>query len=113
MRRCAPMQRLPVVSCVVMILAVAAGAAHATSVIRHVPADFPTIQSALSASTNGDIVLVAPGTYFEHLTIGPAQDGVALRSEAGPEVTIIDGQQTGRVINCIQVGSNTTIEGFS
>ncbi len=107
------MNRLPVSLGVVMIAAAAASFAHAAPVIRHVPADYPTIQAALNASTNGDIVLVAPGTYFENLTIGPAQNGVALRSEAGPEVTTIDGGQIGRVFDCNGVGSQTSIEGFS
>ncbi len=107
------MKRLPVSLGVVMIAAAVSSLAHAAPVIRHVPADFPSIQSALNASDFGDVVLVAPGTYFENLTIGSAHDGVALRSEAGPEVTIIDGQQLNRVINCLQVGSGTSIEGFS
>ena len=37
------------------------------SKINRVPADFPTIQAAIVASSNGDTVLVAPGTYFENI----------------------------------------------
>jgi parallel beta-helix repeat protein len=107
------MKRLPVSLGVVMIAAAVSGLAHAAPVIRHVPADYPTIQSALNASVFNDVVLVAPGTYLENLTIGPAQNSVVLRSEAGAEVTTIDGQQLDRVINCFQVGSATSIEGFS
>ena len=34
---------------------------------NRVPADFATIQAAIVASSNGDTVLVAPGTYFENI----------------------------------------------
>ena len=33
----------------------------------NVPSDFPTIQSAIESSTNGDSVIVQPGNYFENL----------------------------------------------
>lgn len=39
--------------------------AHASKL--YVPASFATIQSAILASTNGDTVVVSPGTYFENL----------------------------------------------
>lgn len=37
--------------------------------ILHVPASFPTIQSAVNAASPGDTILVAPGTYDEEITI--------------------------------------------
>ena len=39
-------------------------AVQATTI--EVPGDVPTIQGAITAATNGDTVLVAPGTYVEH-----------------------------------------------
>jgi len=33
----------------------------------HVPADYSTIQAAINAATNGDLVLVAENTYFENI----------------------------------------------
>ena len=49
-----------------LILAIAsAGIAGAT--IRQVPAQYPTIQAAITISQNGDTILVSPGTYFENI----------------------------------------------
>jgi len=54
-----------------------------------VPGQYPTIQQAIDASHSGDGVLVAPGTYFEGLSIFGKGD-LALVSEAGPGKTVID-----------------------
>lgn len=54
-----------------------------------VPEDEMTIQDAINASNNGDVVQVSPGTYFEHISYqGKA---ITVHSMAGPERTIIDG----------------------
>src|SRR4026208_1367670 len=44
-------------------------AVPAGAVTRNVPADYPTIQAALNASTAVDVIRVAPGTYVESLVI--------------------------------------------
>jgi hypothetical protein len=41
--------------------------ATANAVIRNVPSQYSTIQSAILACNNGDTVLVQPGTYFENV----------------------------------------------
>ena len=38
------------------------------SIIRNVPAQYSTIQTAINSSTHGDTVLVQPGTYTEHIS---------------------------------------------
>ncbi|MER7770606.1 right-handed parallel beta-helix repeat-containing protein [Kitasatospora sp. NPDC096140] len=46
------------------------GTAHATSRVRTVPTDYPTIQAAVDAAQPGDEIRVRPGTYREQLFVG-------------------------------------------
>ncbi len=55
--------------------------------VWHVPTDFPTIRAALEKASFGDSVLVAPGTYAEHLLRVPW--GVTLVGTHGPDSTAI------------------------
>ncbi len=69
--------------------------AGATTVARtasgtvHVPADYPTIQSAVDAAKPGSLVLVAPGVYHEAVTV--TSDDIVIRGEDRNK-TIVDGQ---------------------
>ena len=49
---------------------------------------FTSIQQGINAASAGDLVTVAPGTYYECVSL---KNGVNVASEQGPEVTIIDG----------------------
>ncbi|MEN3330718.1 MAG: serine protease [Blastocatellia bacterium] len=86
--------RVMVCWCILAFCALSAVEANATT--RRVPADYPTIQQAINASVNGDTVLVSPGTYVENINfLGKA---ITVTSEAGPQATIIDGNQLDAVV---------------
>ena len=83
---------------------------------------YSTIQDAVAAASNGDEIVVAPGTYTStqdgHVVNMPDQ-AVTLRSSdpTNPSVvnsTIIDGQNARRGLYCDSTTStNTIIEGFT
>ena len=59
----------------------------------HVPGDFPTIQTAITAARPGDLVLVAPGTYNEQIDfLGKA---ISVIGTAGAGETVIDASGLG------------------
>jgi nitrous oxidase accessory protein NosD len=63
--------------------------------VLHVPGDYSTIQAAIDAAVPGDTVLVAPGTYVERIRIYAKE--ITVESSGGPDVTTIDGNETGTV----------------
>ncbi len=50
-----------------ILLCVAVCSALMNAKILKIPAEYPSIQSAIYASVNGDTVVVSPGTYFEKI----------------------------------------------
>jgi predicted outer membrane repeat protein len=83
---------------------------HADTI--HVPANQPTIQAGIDAAMNGDIVLVAPGTYTENIDfLGKA---ITVKSTEGAEKTIIDGAQSGAVVIFLHgEDENSVLDGFT
>jgi hypothetical protein len=87
-------------------------ACPASAATIHVPADQPTIQAGVNAAAIGDMVMVAPGTYYEHYIV--MRSGVVLRSETGqPACVTLDAQHENRVFHCQGMSSRTKIEGFT
>ncbi|MHC4943446.1 MAG: hypothetical protein ACYTG7_10550 [Planctomycetota bacterium] len=82
------------------------------SVTINVPADYESIQEAIDAADSGDTVLVASGTYFEHIDFkGKA---ITVMSADGPEVTVIDGVQTETVVQFISgEDPGSVLKGFT
>ncbi len=84
-----------------------------------VPDDYPTIQEAINAVENGDIVLVNPGTYVENINFNGKNITVAslfltTHDTTYISQTIIDGNQDGSVvtIGCSN-DSISTLSGFT
>jgi parallel beta-helix repeat protein len=81
--------------------------AKAGSTTWFVPGDFATIQEAVDASNSGDTILVALGTYHEHLSI--SKSNLTLIGESSL-TTVIDGNQTSSVV--FLNAKNVTLKGF-
>ena len=79
-----------------------------------VPQDYPSIQEAISSASEGDTILVAPGTYYERLWIYGGKS-ITLKSEEGAEKTIIDGEKKGRVVTFFanQNSEKIILDGFT
>ncbi len=82
-----------------------------------VPDDYFTIQAAIDASSNGDLIIVKPGIYKENLNFNGKE--VTVRS-TNPEdndivvTTIIDGDEKGRVVRFENgEGEGTVLQGFT
>lgn len=93
-----------------MLLVALAGAT-----VIHVPGDYPTIQGGINQAVHGDTVLVAPDSYMEHINfLGKA---ILVKSEAGPEVTIIEADPGTKGLSVVtfnsQEDSNSIIDGFT
>ena len=78
----------------------------------NVPAVQPTIQAAIVAASNGDTVLVAPGTYIEKLNfLGKA---ITVKSSGGAAVTILDGNNSGPIVDFVNNETTASVlQGFT
>jgi len=82
------------------------------AIIIRVPQDYPTIQQGIDAANGGDIVVVAPGTYNEEITL---KADVVVRG-TGEGLSIIDGGgNSGDVVFASgnDIDNDTKFQGFT
>jgi hypothetical protein len=77
------------------------------------PADFRSVQAAINAPyvVSGDAVLVRPGFYPGNVVL--TGKDLAIVSERGPFVTVLDGLDSGSVVSLLDRTEATRIEGFT
>ena len=62
----------------------------------NVPGDYSTIQGAINASSDGDVIAIAAGTYYEN-ELNPSGKAITIGSASGNLNVSIDAQQYGSV----------------
>ncbi len=80
-------------------------------------ADFDNIQAAVDAASNGDEIIVMAGNYSafgKNGVVNMRGKQITLKSQEGPDVTFIDGNNILRCFYCNSgENENTIIEGFT
>ena len=85
-----------------------AGTSFAATI--NVPGDHATIYDAINASSNGDVIAIASGTYIEH-PLSTNGKAITIRSASGNPDVSIDVDHNGSVFTFIDgEGSGTVIQ---
>ena len=77
---------------------------------RRVPGDYATIQEAIDASSDGDAVCIAAGSYAEQLTV--AAKDISLVGVDGSALTTVDSSGAAPVLS-YEGGENGTLSGLT
>lgn len=102
----------PAIAVATGLIAVLIGAAAARADVLDVPAGFGTIEAAVGAAADGDIVRVAAGLYPE--VIDPIGKAITIESVEGPQQTTVFGAAADRVLRIVSgEGPATVIRGFT
>lgn len=102
-------RQFSILVCLGVLLVVSAPAGANEIIVRKDgTGDFTSISDAYGAAAFGDTITVGPGTYVEPFI--DVTSPLHLRSESGPDVTIVDGQNTNRLLRLI---SNVSVEGIT
>ena len=95
--------------CAIVASLMLAGTTFADTI--NVPGDYPSIQSAIDASSDGDIIQIEEGTYFEY-SLNPNGKAITVRgsttTDGSPTVTI-DAMGFSRVIMVDSGETSTTV----
>lgn len=108
--RCRQRPTLSIVAVFVLMLGSVAG--FSRSATLRVPSEFPTIQSAIDAAIDGDLVIVATGTYAEAVDF--LGKHIALISAKGPGSTTLTGPAEGSIVTFANgEGPGAVLDGFT
>jgi hypothetical protein len=79
----------------------------------NVPARQPTIQAAINAAVNGDVIIVAPGTYMEKINF--QGKFITVKSSGGPALTTINATGQSSAVVSFQNGETVSsmLDGFT
>ena len=93
------------------VLALSLMSAAATADVLNIPADYPSFQEAINAASDGDTILVQPGTYLES-SINPIGKVITIEGVLAPDgswAVTIDAEQADSAIICQNGEGNQTI----
>ncbi len=105
--------RLPFMSLLTLVLLTTLFCLPSLALARtwNVPVDAATIQAGIDSSSAGDTVLVAPGTYYENLTV---KSGIhVIAEDVDPTATVVDANAVGAPVAFLNLAETSYLEGFT